>query len=72
MCGRMAGMGNLDQNLSLAEALGALVSAFAQIVSQFLIILTSGPALAILTALVLILAVAALLRVLFTRRAARH
>lgn len=74
MCMRMAGMGgtSLDQTLSLPEAAGALASSLALIASQFLIILTSGPALAILTALVLLLAIAALLRVLFARRAPRH
>lgn len=74
MCMGMAGMGGmgLDQTLSVPEAFGALASTLALTASQFLIILTSGPALAILTALVLILAIAALLRVLFTRRAAGH
>ena len=74
MCMGMAGMGGagLDQTLSVSEAFGVLAGSLALVASQFLIILASGPALAILTALVLILAVAALLRVLFARRAAGH
>ena len=63
----MGGMG-ANQTLSLPEASGAFVKSLSQIVSEFLIILTSGPALAILTALVLLLTIAALLRILFSRR----
>ena len=68
--GNMGGMGGmwLGQNQSLSEMFASALSFLGQLASQFLIILTSGPVLGLLTALVLLLAIAALLRVLFRRR----
>lgn len=72
MCMGMGGMG-VGQPMSVSEAFSGLIGSLALAASQFLVILSSGPALAILTALVLILAIAALIRVIFTRRpSARH
>ena len=72
LCIGMGGMG-VTQPMSISEAFSSFIGSLALAASQFLIILSSGPALAILTALVLILAIAALIRVLFTRRQpARH
>lgn len=67
MCIGMGGMG-VTQPMSISEAFSGLVGSLALAASQFLIVLSSGPALAILTAILLILAIAALIRVLFTRR----
>jgi len=56
------------QGQSFGQLLAALLSFLGQLASQVLVILTSGPVLGLLAALVLLLAVAALLRVLLDRR----
>lgn len=52
----------------LGHILGEVVAFFGRLASQVLVILTSGPALGLLTALVLLLAAVALMRVIFARR----
>lgn len=64
-CGFGAGHGSAGLGHILAE----VVAFFGRLASQVLVILTSGPALGLLTALVLLLAAVALLRVIFARRA---
>lgn len=54
---------------SLGHVLGKVMVFFGYLASQVLVILTSGPALGLLTVLVLLLAAMALLKVIFTRRA---
>lgn len=63
------GFGNGHGSGSLGHVLGEVVIFFGHLASQVLVILTSGPALGLLTVLVLLLAVMALLKVIFTRRA---
>ena len=63
------GFGNGHGSGSLGHVLGEVVIFFGHLASQVLVILTSGPVLGLLTALVLLLAVMALLKVIFTRRA---
>lgn len=54
---------------SFGHVLGDVVAFFGHLASQILVIVTSGPALGLLTAVVLLLAAMALLKVIFTRRA---
>ena len=76
MCGAMGGMGGMgagmgagfSQGQSLSEIFASTLSFLGQLASQLLIILTSGPVLGLLTALVLLLAIAVLLRLLLGRR----
>lgn len=70
MCSGMGGMGGMGfgQGQSFGQLLAALLSFLGQLASQVLVILTSGPVLGLLTLLVLLLTVAALLRVLLDRR----
>ena len=63
------GFGNGHGSGSLGYVLGEVVVFFGHLASQVLVILTSGAALGLLTALVLLLAAMALLKVIFTRRA---
>ena len=63
------GFGNWHGSGSLGHVLGEVVVFVGHLASQVLVILTSGPALGLLTVLVLLLAVMALLKVIFTRRA---
>lgn len=74
MCGGMGGMDGMgsSQNQTFGDLMMGILSFLGQLVSQFLIILTSGPVLGLLTVLVLILAIAALLRLLLTRRVVRR
>lgn len=67
MCGGAGGMG-FGQGQSFGDVLAATLSFLGQLASQILVILTSGPVLALLVALVLLVAVAGLLRVLLGRR----
>lgn len=53
----------------LGHILGEMVAFFGHLASQVLIVLTSGPALGFLAALVLLLAAIALLKVILARRA---
>ena len=53
----------------LGHILGEIVAFLRYLASQILVVLTSGPALGLLAALVLVLAAIALLKVIFTRRA---
>ena len=52
----------------LGHILGEIVAFLGYLASQILVVLTSGPALGLLAALVLVLAAIALLKVIFTRR----
>lgn len=63
------GFGNGHGYGSPGHVLGEVVVFFGHYASQVLVILTSGVALGLLTVLVLLLAVMALLKVIFTRRA---
>lgn len=76
MCGGMGAMGSMEggmgvmgpgQGQPFARLLGATLSFLGQLASQILVIVTSSPVLGLLAALVLLLAVAALLRVLLDR-----
>lgn len=67
MGSEMGGMGP-GQDQSFGELLAAALSFLGQLASQVLVILTSGPVLGLLAALVLLLAIAALLRVLLVYR----
>lgn len=53
----------------LGHILAEVVAFFGHLASQVLVILTSGPALGLLTVLVLLQAAMALLKVIFARRA---
>ena len=53
---------------SLGHILGEVVIFFGHLASQVLVIVTSGPALGLLTAVVLLFAAMALLKVIFARR----
>lgn len=64
-CGFGGGLGSGG----LGHILGEVVAFFGRLASHILVILTSGPALGLLTAVVLLLAAMALLKVLFARRA---
>ena len=63
-CGFGAGHGSAGLDHILAE----VVAFFGRLATQVLVILTSGPGLGLLTALVLLLAAVALLKVIFARR----
>lgn len=63
------GFGNVHGSGSLSHVLGEMVIFVGNLASQILVILTSGPALGLLAAVVLLLAAMALLKVIFTRRA---
>ena len=63
------GFGNGHGSGSLGHVLGEVVVFFGHLASQVLVILTSGPALGLLAAVVLLLAAMALLKIIFTRRA---
>ena len=63
------GFGGGHGSGSFGHVLGDVVAFFGHLASQILIIGTSGPALGLLTAVVLLLAAMALLKVIFTRRA---
>lgn len=65
-----SGMGPMwsGQNQSAGEIFASAVSFLGQLASRLLIILTSGPVLGLLAALVLLLLIAVLLRALFGRR----
>ena len=65
------GFGNGHGSGSLSHVLGEVVVFFGHLASQVLVILTSGPALGLLTVLVLLLAAMALLKVIFARRGPR-
>ena len=62
------GFGGLHCSAGLGHILGEVVAFFGRLSSQILAILTSGPALGLLTAVVLLLAAIALLKVIFARR----
>ncbi len=64
-CSFGAGQGSAGLGHILAE----VVAFFGRLASQVLVILTSGPALGLLTAFVLLLAAVALLKIIFGRRA---
>ena len=63
------GLGGWHGSGGLGHILGDAVAFFGHLASRVLVILTSGPALGLLTALVLLLAAIALLKVIFARRA---
>ena len=63
------GSGGWQGSGGLGHILGEVVAFLGHLAAQVLVILTSGPALGFLTALVLILAAVALLKVIFVRRA---
>lgn len=63
-CGFGGGLGSGG----LGHILGEVVAFFGRLASHILVILTSGPALGLLTALVLLLAAMALLKIIFARR----
>ena len=68
------GTGGWAGSGGLGHILGEVLAFLGYLASQILVVLTSGPALGLLAALVLILAAIALLKVIFARRAsaARH
>ena len=65
----VCGFGDGHGSDSLGHVLGEVVVFFGHLASRVLVILTSGPALGLLAAVVLLLAAMALLKVIFTRRA---
>lgn len=64
----MGGAGMMGGSSSLGSLLAQFVSFLGRIASQVFVLLTSGPVLGFLAALVLILAAVALLKVILTRR----
>ena len=56
-------------SVSLGHILAEVVAFLGHLASAVLVVLTSGPALGLLAALVLLLAAVALLKIIFTRRA---
>ena len=63
------GFGGWQGSGGLSHILGEVVAFLGHLAAQVLVIVTSGPALGFLTALVLILAAIALLKVILVRRA---
>lgn len=63
------GTGGWAGSGDLGHILGEVVAFLGHLASQILVLLTSGPALGLLAALVLLLAAIALLKVIFARRA---
>ena len=63
------GSGGWQGSGGLGHIVGEVVAFLGHLAAQALVILTSGPALGFLTALVLILAAIALLKVILVRRA---
>ena len=63
------GSGGWQGSGGLGHIVGEVVALLGHLVAQVLVIVTSGPALGFLTALVLILAAVALLKVILVRRA---
>ena len=63
------GSGGWKGSEGLGHIVGEVVAFLGHLVAQVLVILTSGPALGFLTALVLILAAVALFKVILARRA---
>jgi len=59
------GYGGWHGSGGLGHIVGEVVAVFGTLASQILVVLTSGPALGLFTALVLILAAIALLKVIF-------
>lgn len=68
MGGMMGGVGGSSGGTSLGSLFAQFMSFLGQIISQLLVLLTSGPLLGFLSALVLILAVVALVKFILTRR----
>jgi len=68
--GAMGGM-SANQSGSFIETITGFFGFLGRLAAQILVVLTSGPVLGFLAALVLLLAIAALLRVLLTRRVPR-
>lgn len=68
MGGMMGGVGGMGGGSTLGSLLAQFVSFLGRIASQVFVLLTSGPVLGFLAALVLILAAVALLKVILTRR----
>jgi hypothetical protein len=66
----MSGM-SVHHNTSIADIVAGLFEFPARLAAEILVILTSGPILHFLAALVLLLTVAVLLRILLTSRVAR-
>ena len=62
------GFGAGHSSVGLGHILVEVAAFFGRLASQVVVILTSGPALGLLTALVLLLAAVALLKVIFARR----
>ena len=63
------GGGGWSGSGSLGHILAEVVAFLGHLASAVLVVLTSGPALGLLAALVLLLAAVALLKIIFTRRA---
>ena len=61
------GFGGWQGSEGLGHIVGEVVAFFGHLVAQVMVILTSGPALGVLTALVLILAAVALLKFILVR-----
>lgn len=68
MGGMMGGMGGSSAGASLGSLFAQFMSFLGQIISQLFVLLTSGPVLGFLSALVLILAVIALVQFILMRR----
>jgi hypothetical protein len=64
--------GGFGNNGSFGDLIMGALAFAGQLASQILLVLTSGPALGFLSALVLLLAVAALLKVLFSKSPTRR